>query len=170
MTTIITAEQVRNLLDYDSENGGFTWRMRPVVNTYSSRFNNRYAGEKAGSLNKKGYVVIDIAGCKQLLHRIVWLHQTGSMPTLHIDHINGNKSDNRIENLREATQAQNNCNTSKRNRFGKGVNKQGNKYSGQIRHEGKYFYLGLFSTPEEAHAAYCAAATRLHGDFARFAA
>lgn len=168
MTSIITAEHVREAFDYDVESGELIWRVRPAVNAYATRFNNQYAGTKAGSISKKGYVYILLLGRRYLAHRIVWLHQNGSMPTLHIDHINGNKSDNRIENLREATQAQNNCNTSKRNKYGKGVNRVWNKYAGQIWHEGKHFYLGLFKTPEEAHAAYCAAATRLHGEFARF--
>jgi hypothetical protein len=90
-----------------------------------------------------------------------------------VDHINGNTLDNRVENLRFASPSQNGMNAklSKANTSGfKGVtfNKRKEKWMAQIRFDGKNQFLGYFYTPEEAHTAYCEAATRLCGEFANF--
>jgi len=88
-----------------------------------------------------------------------------------VDHINGNGLDNRRENLRVANKMQNQYNSARQhnNRLGlKGVHKNGRRYRAQIRADGVKHNLGYFDTAEEAHAAYCEAAKRLHGEFARF--
>lgn len=86
-----------------------------------------------------------------------------------VDHINGNALDNRRSNLRICTNAQNQCNSRARNKTGfKGVHHRGNKYYAQITVNRKCITLGVYVTPEEAHAAYCKAALEYHGEFARF--
>ncbi len=95
-------------------------------------------------------------------------------PTEQIDHKDGNGLNNQRSNLRVASSSKNNQNARKRsdNTVGlKGVyfHQQCKKFGAQIQSAGKRLHLGLFITPEEAHAAYCAAASKLHGEFARFA-
>lgn len=98
---------------------------------------------------------------------------TGENSQKQIDHINGNRADNRWLNLREADSCQNrqNMKRSSRNTSGfKGVSwhERGQKWMAQIACRGGREHLGLFDTIEAAYAAYCAAAKRLHGEFARF--
>jgi hypothetical protein len=107
-----------------------------------------------------------------MAHRLAWLWVHGRWPGCEIDHINSDGLDNRIQNLREATHAQNQRNQSKRsdNTSGlKGVSwhKRGKKWKAQICHMGKWHALGLYDCSEEAHKAYVAAAHRFHGEFAR---
>lgn len=94
-------------------------------------------------------------------------------PKLVVDHINGDTLDNRRKNLRVCTSAQNvrNCKKSRRNTSGfKGVSlaKSTGKWLAYISVNMRNKYLGSFATPEEAHAAYCEAAKKYHGEFARF--
>jgi hypothetical protein len=98
----------------------------------------------------------------------------GEIPKNQIDHVNGDKSDNRIENLRQATPTQNSCNVGKRarNKSGfKGVSyepkSKKNPFIAQIQVGGKKVYLGCFQTAEVAHGAYVKASAELHGTFAR---
>ncbi len=105
-----------------------------------------------------------------LMHRFILDAPAG----IHVDHISGNGLDNRRGNLRLATNAQNvrNSALSKSNTSGyKGVHwhRGGRRWLAQITADGRNKYLGLFDSPVEAHAAYCAAAKELHGEFARFA-
>jgi hypothetical protein len=102
------------------------------------------------------------------MHREILLAPT----TAQIDHQNGNGLDNRRENLRIATNAQNlfNRGPQRNNSSGfKGVcfHKQAQKWKAEIAFRGQRKHLGLFTTPEDAHAAYIAAATQLHGEFAK---
>lgn len=104
------------------------------------------------------------------VHRLAWFYVHGRWPQQQIDHINGDPHDNRIANLREATVEQNrrNVRLSTKNKFGlKGVTIQKGRYKAQIRFAGKHINIGLFDSPEEAHAAYCRHAIQLHGEFAR---
>lgn len=105
-------------------------------------------------------------------HRVAWLLHHGAWPVHGIDHINGDKSDNRIANLREATQHQNGGNQRLRrnNTSGfKGVcwDTWTNRWVATIMAHGKHHNLGRFDSPEDAHAAYMTAAVELYGDFAR---
>jgi hypothetical protein len=107
-----------------------------------------------------------------LAHRLAWYFVFGEFPEQHIDHINGDKTDNRIQNLRLANPAQNSWNMRKsvRNTSGfKGVSwdEKNRLWCAQIQTHGKNKKLGRFSTKELAHAAYIDAAKKLHGDFAR---
>ncbi len=98
---------------------------------------------------------------------------TGALPGMIVDHINGDTLDNRRANLRVCTMAQNVRNRKKprTNTSGyKGVHwmPRHKKWMAKITCAGKHIFLGLFDDPAEAHAAYCAAAKKYHGDFARF--
>lgn len=103
-------------------------------------------------------------------HRLAWLYMHGELPDKSIDHINGLKTDNRIANLRLATNAQQKQNRPRNlnNSSGyKGVARAETKWRARINANGRHYYLGRFDTPEDAHNAYVAAAHRLHGEFAR---
>ena len=154
----LTAERVRELLVYDLETGDFVRR----VTQGSAR-----AGAAAGTLDSKGYVRIRVDGRKYAAHRLAWLWMKGKWPVGQIDHRNHIRCDNRFDNLRNATHGQNKANAQGWAASGfKGVIKRGNRWVAQITHNGPTRYLGLFKTPEEAHAAYCQAAAKLFGDFA----
>lgn len=161
-------ELVRELLDYDQETGLLTWRS-PTANQVKP-------GDIAGGLcSASGYIKTRVRGRRYLAHRIAWLHATGRDPLdRQIDHIDGNRANNRFANLREASVSQNHYNAKRRSdsRSGyKGVSlyKQKSKWQAIIGVEGKRFHLGYFDTPELAHMAYAKAAAELHGDFARAA-
>jgi hypothetical protein len=93
---MITAERLRDLLDYDPETGLLTWKVR--------RPGWR---EGRGCVNNYGYPVIRVDGTTYLVHRLVWLHTHGTWPPNHIDHVNGVRHDNRMRNLRLATHSEN---------------------------------------------------------------
>lgn len=113
------------------------------------------------------YAVTTIDGREAKMHRLLLRPQQG----LFVDHIDGNGLNNRRSNLRIASCAQNlwNAGKSARNTTGfKGVSRKKEKYSAKIRVARKLYHLGTFDTPQDAHAAYCAAARKHFGEFARF--
>ncbi len=166
----ITVEEVREAFDYNAESGSLTWRERPAINGYIRHQNKMRAGKKAGGPSGHGYEKIYFMGGFRYTHHLVWIHQQGEAAALHIDHINNDKSDNRIENLRLATRSQNLCNRpmQSNNSLGaKGVSRNRSRYSAKIRVDNVRTHLGTFDTVEEAHSAYCAAAETFHGQFAK---
>lgn len=123
----------------------------------------------AGGLTKEGYIRIRLNGVEYRAHRIVWELHNGKIPEgMLIDHINRIKTDNRIENLRLATQSQNLNNQPGRSKLGlpKGVQISNSKYRAKITINGKSIHLGVFDTPEEAGKAYEDKAVELYGEFA----
>lgn len=159
------AARVRELLSYDPTSGVFRWRQS------RGRFGNRAkAGDIAGATGQRGVKRICLDWKVYLAHRLAWVYMTGAWPAGGIDHINGNPSDNRWANLRPADQSQNSANARKRsdNTVGlKGVSAQRGKYRASIVKNGRQKFLGYFATPEEAHAAYVAAARNTFGEYAR---
>lgn len=117
------------------------------------------------------YLAVNIDGINILAHRLAWRLHTGDWPADQLDHENTNKTDNRFNNMREANNSQNGANKVKyrNNRTGyKGVTPWFNgRYRAQIKKNGRVRHLGVFDCPKEAHAAYCSAASELHGEFAR---
>lgn len=159
---MITAERLRELLDYDPETGIFTWRV-------SSR--NYRVGDKAGSQRKNGRWLICVEHEKRM--RSVWAFfwMTGQLPTQHIDHINRDPSDDRWANLRHCNRFENlhNMGLRKDNTSGYiGVHKRTNgRYLAYTRtNEGKRIYLGHHPTAEEAARVRDAEAIKLYGEFA----
>lgn len=123
------------------------------------------AGDRAGS-TKNGYVIIRINGRGYRAHRLAWLYVYGQWPTLMIDHINGKRSDNRIENLRDV-QAYVNVENQRRaqatNILGVlGVSRHFNKYRAKISIDGVCRHIGCFNTEKEAHEAYLAHKRMFH--------
>lgn len=159
---MLTAQRLREALDYDRNTGVFTWRIRPSQNTKPRAV--------AGGVCSTGAIQIRVDGRKWHAHRLAWLHVHGSLPQGDIDHINLNRSDNRIANLREATRSQNCCNVGLRkdNRTGmKGVSKRRGQWSARITKDYRTTFLGSFDSCAAAAAAYAVAAAALHRDFAR---
>jgi len=160
----ITHNELLRILKYDKDTGLFFWNSpRPKIRV----------GQQAGHLHHKGYIYLEIYGKHYSAHRLAWFYCTKKWPIDQIDHINGDKSDNRIENLREATNGQNRANSKTKNKSGyKGVtfrqHLKDKPYIAKINHNKKTIHIGCFKTPEEAFEAYKVYAKKLHGDFAHF--
>ena len=125
------------------------------------------AGQPVGRMMRNGYITTTVDNHRFLVHRIVWKLIHGTEPGQVLDHLNGDRADNCIENLREVTPQQNTFNArSKANKTGfKGVYASGSRFVAMLRIDGKNRYLGTFFTPEEAHHAYCFAAEQQYGEF-----
>ena len=165
----LTADTVRALLVYDTSTGVFVWRHNA---DRSIQWNARYAGKLAGASDVKGYQVITIDRKAYKAHRLAYLYVYGRFPHNDIDHANGNKSDNRIENLREATRSQNCANKGLvcTNTSGvKGVSwkRQLRKWCASIKVNRTAIHLGYFNDQNAAQAAYAKAAKEYFGSFSR---
>lgn len=157
----ISVEYLKTILSYEPDTGIF----RSLIN----RGARARAGNITGSLNAGGYVVIKIDRVQYLAHKLAVLYMTGKWPTHEVDHENTKTSDNRWVNLRQATHSQNTKNRSmnvNNSTAFKGVSKRGNRSRSKINCNGKQINLGMFDTPEEAHAAYTFASGFYHGEFA----
>lgn len=160
----LTAQRLREVLDYDPQSGVFTWRIS----------NNGRQGQRAGSINTGGHRQIEIGGRSYVAHRLAWLHVHGEWPSLQLDHKNGQKDDNRLVNLRPATGSQN-CANAKRRRDNtsglKGVSwhPRQRKWIARLGVDGRIRHLGCFEDKAEAHEAYIRAASECFLGFARAA-
>lgn len=153
--------------------GELYWKQRPLYHFKNVKgmhiFNSRQAHTKAGSLNH-GYVRVRLTCGVTFAHRIIFLMLNGYLPK-EIDHIDGNPSNNKIANLREATHAQNarNMKTNSRNTSGaKGVyfHKLTKKWQVIIREAGRYKQIGLFANFDDAKAARKQAEQEFYKEFA----
>lgn len=178
MADSLDGRYLRSIIDYNPDEGIFVWKARPREHFATQRgmrvFNSQCAGKQAGHQRHDGYLVVGIDYKEYLGHRLAWLWMTDEWPAIDVDHRDTNKANLKWDNLRLATAAQNLQNQKKRvdNSSGyKGVywNKTAKKWQAYITAFGKYKYLGLFETPEEAHIARNTAAKELHGEFARVA-
>lgn len=159
MNQFLTQYDLQSIVNYDPLTGVFTNKI--------DRNPRAPKGAIAGYTNTIGYTVIQINGRKLHAHRLVWLYMTGEWPLHEIDHINRVRSDNRFENLRQATSAENKHNTTNRisNTSGcRGVtwHKARQKWQAQISVMGKYLYLGTFESVEDAVAARKDAVVKFH--------
>lgn len=159
---MFTQDYLKTIFDYELETGQLIWRYRENV---PKQWNTRYAGKVAGCLNEFGYMSVTVNGSYQLVHRLIWLYVHGKWPGEELDHVNGDKADNRIVNLREATRSQNMANLEAP---GLGTWRRGNRYRAQITVNGSKIYLGWFSTEEEANQAYLEAKDRYAGEFSYY--
>lgn len=158
-TEAIAHEKLVRILRYDAQSGEFTWLV--------SMPPRGRIGQIAGANTGHGYCRIRINGVQYYGHRLAWFYTYGRWPTAGIDHIDGNGMNNRLANLREATQAENMQNLPRSNANTSGIagaswfEARGVWQSG-IKINGKRRSLGYFSTAEEAGAAYAEAKRKWH--------
>lgn len=160
---LLTPDELVDALFFDPETGQFSWRVKR---------RGRASSNGIGSICRNGYLRIAINGRRYLAHRLAWAYCFGEWPDKEIDHINGNRLDNRIVNLRAASVSQN-----RQNRPAMPSNKSGLKgahfvkstgtWRSVIVSDGKQIYLGIFQTAEQAHEAYVAASAIHHKRFSR---
>jgi hypothetical protein len=125
------------------------------------------AGAIAGNPGADGYMRVGVDGRCYLAHRLAWLLCHGRWPAHLIDHANGDRSDNRLGNLREARLVDSQRNRRHRNSTGyRGVRQHGRRFVAAITIKGRWIYLGSYRLPEVAHEAYCQAARQAFGEFA----
>lgn len=157
----IDQEKLKQLLHYCPDTGKFSWLVdrRPGIK----------AGDEAGTLRDGGYIRIQLDGERRYAAHWAWLYMTGELPVDEVDHIDRNRSNNAWFNLRAATKSQNCANRTTRGSECKGlrgVGKRGKKFVSMIRVNGETRYLGIYETPEQAHAVYATEAAKVFGDFA----
>lgn len=168
---MISKEELHKILSYNPDEGVLTWKKRDVsqFTDFKRRtaihacknWNSRCAGKTAfTSLTPTGYVQGTIFGKRRLGHQVVWMMVHGSLPKppYCLDHINGNRSDNRISNLRKVLISENNRNTGIRTSNTSGVcgvswYKSSRKWVAEIAYNGEKIRLGRFDKLEDAAAA-----------------
>jgi HNH endonuclease len=157
---MITQEYLKSILHYDPETGLFTW--------IKSIGGQSKIGNQVGHFDKDGYLRIQINGKIYRSNRLAWLYVKGIWPENGLDHKNTIKTDNRIDNLREAKNDKQKFNTDahKNNKIGsKGIRKSGSKYQARITGPTGLYTIGSFKTLEEAEKAYAQEALKIHGEF-----
>lgn len=175
MTTIVLPSQavLQAILDYDPETGIFTWKHRPEATGRARGWIASRVGTAAGTVSPRGYLRIKVNDTVYMAHRLAWVYVYGDLPDgLFLDHINRNRLDNSIANLRLANRYENAANRgANRNTASgvKGVHQCKGRWQARIKVAKQELYLGSFNTMEEASAAYADAAERFHGEFARVA-
>lgn len=155
---LMCVDDLRQLISYNPETGLVTWAYRHPGTRGNRIFNGKFGGKDAGSHHNAGYTRICIRGVTYLAHRVAWAFTYNEEPPEQIDHINGDRSDNRISNLRAANYSINAKNRAKMSRNTSGFSnvswsKAAGKWQAMFRHHGELHYVGLFETPEEAGAA-----------------
>lgn len=164
MPKLPSPEVLRSLIDYNPETGALTWRERAegwfLKSSECKRWNARYAGGPAFTATLTGgYLGGRILGSSAIsAHRLAWAWVYGEWPDAEIDHINGDKADNRISNLRLVTKVTNgqNCARSRRNTSGRtGVfwHVRMQRWQSSIMVEGRLIHLGTFTDKGDAIAA-----------------
>ena len=160
---MITQSELQRLFEYNEKTGVFVRKVKTAIATR--------VGEQSGYLNNQGYVRMRVNGKTYQAHALAWLYVFGELPNL-IDHIDGKRSNNAINNLRVANKSINGFNREKKSvssSIFKGVlwNKKCRKWESKINANGKRKHLGFFSYEQEAAHAYNKAAIELHGEYAR---
>lgn len=158
-TDLITQDQLKSLLAYDPDTGEFRWLAKTSLRVK--------IGDLAGCRDRYGYVVIRAHGTLYKAHRLAWLYMHGVHPAKNLDHINQMPSDNRICNLREADQHQNNQNRRLQRNSTSGItgvslHKATQRWHARIHTREGCRSLGYYDTKEDAARARCAAERELY--------
>lgn len=136
---MLTQERLLQVIAYDKGSGVFT---------------RLDSGEATGTVNGRGYVCLKIDGKNYLAHRLAWLYIYGSWPENYLDHIDRDKTNNRIQNLRNVTNSQNQRNVEESSSRGVWFDSARGKFTARIKIMGKLKFLGRFTSFEAAKAAY----------------
>lgn len=168
-------EYLRECFDYDPESGALVWKHRPVSHFKNEAgavsFNSRFAGRPVTNVGKNGYITMSICDHPYLAHRVIWKLVTGRDPVEMIDHIDGNRANNRWENLREATRQQNCMNRTVGSKSATGVSgvrfepKTG-RYIVAVSVRNRSVHVGCFDTLDDAIVARKNALALHYGEFA----
>jgi len=160
---ILTADRLREVLNYDPATGIFTRKVRLAQ--------RHHVGDRADFIitggGMGGYFRVSLDSQRYLAHRLAWLYVKGEWPANEIDHINGDRADNRIDNLRDVVgiiNAQNKRKPRSDNKSGfLGVTTfASGKFRASVHFSGKRIHVGMFDNPEDAHRAYLEAKRLVH--------
>jgi hypothetical protein len=170
-----TKDELDALLMLDLKTGELRWRERGdeffKASRYCRAWNSRFSGEIAGGIDPQGYIRLAIFRSFYMAHRIVLKMVTGDdFGAMFVDHIDGNRANNRPSNLRVASNAENcrNRGSNRNSKTGvKGVTRRFGGFIATIGVDGRIKHLGLFKTIDDARGAYAEAAEIYHGKFAR---
>ena len=167
----ISAEYARKILDYNPETGEFRWKARDNV---PSNWNSKYAGKLAGSMSTQGYIKIGVNYQHILAHRLAWLIVYGEWPSRQLDHRDNNRANNRLNNLRLATNKENGYNRRVNINNTSGVSgihchTVTKKWCARIKADGKRISLGNFANFADAVFARKKAEVEYFGEFRRAA-
>lgn len=155
----VPIDAISSFFDVDANAGTITRRVSA---------GNRTAGSNACTKTSEGYLSLSCVGVRMPAHRLIWAHHHGKWPSGEIDHINGDRSDNRIENLRDVSKQTNQQNrrtaqkTSRSGLIGAIWLEQRKCWKAEIRVNGATKMIGRYKTAQEAHEAYVVAKRRLH--------
>jgi hypothetical protein len=144
----VTLEYLRECFIHDAATGALVWKHRPLAHFKNqnamSAWNAHYAGKPVGTMNEDGYMQCTLFRRRMKLHSVCWSLVHGVHPSPMLDHIDGDRANNAITNLRECTVAENSRNMrQKENATGmKGVRKSGAKFTAQISVDCKKLHLG----------------------------
>ena len=147
---MITVSELHELLTADFEAGRLFWRNA----ARSTNGRGHDAGDEAGYMEPRGYFYLDTGKGRYAVHRILWAMYHGDWPTKEIDHIDRNKSNNAIANLRDVSSRENEANKERKGNLPLGVHRKNKRFEARLYANGSRSYLGTYGTPEEASAAY----------------
>ncbi|NDC49514.1 MAG: HNH endonuclease [Micrococcales bacterium] len=154
-----TQEYLKAIFEYNPVDGVVRWNICR---------SNMVKGARAGCINKSGYIVVTVDSKTYRLTRLIWIYMFGHIPDdFHVDHINGNKIDNRLCNLRLVTNKQNQENRPAPRNTSSGYrgvtwHKACSKWMARICHHGKRETIGFFETADDAYSAYKQRASELY--------
>lgn len=170
----VTVEYLHQALIYDVASGSLFWKERPATHFDTARiakiWNTKYSGKLAGSLDKDGYISLHINGVRFFAHRVIWAMTMRSWPASIVDHKNGIRTDNRLQNLRLVDRFQHawNARCRKDSKTGlRGVYLRSGRWIARITVGKKTISLGAFPTANAAAMAYEKAAMAAHGEYYR---
>ena len=159
----LTQERLKEIVSFDQDTGIFTRKLKAK---------GAVVGSVVGYQKSNGYIAISIGLKKYYAHRLAWLYVYGKLPKNDIDHIDGNRKNNKIKNLRDVSRTENLQNLKKAKTHNKSTgllgayfHKQIGKFTSRIKVNKKNIYLGLFDTAEQAQQAYLNAKKQFHSGY-----